>query len=56
MNHALRLIYALAVSLTVLLPASNVALASQPNVVLILADDLGYSVFFKQKTAYEIGQ
>lgn len=43
MNHALRLIYALAVSLTVLLPASNVALASQPNVVLILADDLGYS-------------
>lgn len=43
MNHALRLLYAFSASIAVLLPASNVALAAQPNVVLILADDLGYS-------------
>ena len=43
MNHVPRLICTIFLSLTVLLPASHDARAAKPNVVLILADDLGYS-------------
>ncbi len=43
MNHAPRLICSIFLSLLVPLSASNDARAAKPNVVLILADDLGYS-------------
>lgn len=43
MNYDPRLIGTILFSLTVLLSASNDARAAKPNVVLILADDLGYS-------------
>ena len=43
MSHAPRLICSIFLSLLVPLSASNDARAAKPNVVLILADDLGYS-------------
>lgn len=43
MNHAPRLICSIFLLLLVPLSASNDARAAKPNVVLILADDLGYS-------------